>query len=167
MVYLCCITTTRMSVLLFLRRIFYVLRSFRWAVAVVAGIVVANGVVAVVLYARQCAPDRNLPGEFRCVDVGTAFMLPIALGILADLIIVALPLPVVWRLQLSPRRRAGLVFVFLLGLLYVLLRKSCILIICISQCHSGISFCGSKLVLKAWGKGREATRKDGREGLSR
>ncbi len=117
MLYVGLVTTTRWSVLLFLRRLFGVLRAFRLAVYAAATLVGAVALTTTVLFAQQCAPERNDPRRFGCIDVDLSFWVPVIPGIAADLLIVALPLPVVWRLQLSRRRRAGLVCVFLLGLL--------------------------------------------------
>lgn len=70
----------------------------------------------------NCVPveyfwNRQLPGGGRCVD-----LLQFAYGngitnLLLDVIVLCLPFPMLWRLQLNFRTKISLCFVFTLGFL--------------------------------------------------
>lgn len=54
-----------------------------------------------------------------CIDNNTYYVSSSAVNVAIDFWILVLPLSIVWTLQLSGRRKAGLTVIFLLGGLYV------------------------------------------------
>lgn len=59
--------------------------------------------------------------DFRdyCIDANAYYISTSAFNVALDFWILVLPLPVVWSLQLSGRRKVGLNVIFLIGGLYV------------------------------------------------
>ena len=51
----------------------------------------------------------------RCFDLNAFYVAGAALALASDVIILMLPMPVVWRLQVSKNQKIGLSVVFLLG----------------------------------------------------
>jgi hypothetical protein len=106
----------KVSILLLYRRLF---TPFLSIVTLVLGIIVVCWCVAGVLVTTfQCDPiaavwDFKL--DANCIDP-VAFSLAIALsGVLADLIVLCLPLQMVWRLHLPTRQKLVLSMIFGLG----------------------------------------------------
>ena len=53
--------------------------------------------------------------EGSCVDRGVVYICTAALGILSDLILLVMPLPMILQLQMPRRQKAGLVVLFVIG----------------------------------------------------
>ena len=54
-----------------------------------------------------------------CVDTARAELALAISDIITDIMILAIPLPMIWKLHLTPGQKVGLYFIFLLGLLSV------------------------------------------------
>lgn len=55
-----------------------------------------------------------------CIDENAYYVSTSVFNVALDFWILMLPLTIIWTLQLSRRRKAGLVAIFLIGILYVL-----------------------------------------------
>ncbi|KAI1436713.1 hypothetical protein GGR50DRAFT_185938 [Xylaria sp. CBS 124048] len=94
-------------------------RWFHFAVWVIAAIVsswaIAFGTAAIF----QCWPipygwDPTIPGGF-CIDYGLVVLVAGVINIITDFIILAMPIPVIWKLQASRQSKWELTFMFALG----------------------------------------------------
>ena len=112
----------KISILLLYRRIFGVSQNFTRAVYATLSLVVAYFVVCVCLTFFGCHPvsyfwDKTQEGE--CFDEVEFFKWNGVTNLLLDVIALALPLPMVWNLQLRTKQKLVLSGIFLLGFLYV------------------------------------------------
>lgn len=67
----------------------------------------------------QCTPvDSNWDASIvaHCVDLNTALVVLSSINVLTDFIILVLPMPLIWRLKTSIRRKMQLTSIFLLGI---------------------------------------------------
>ena len=76
-------------------------------------------IASIAIWLRICRPvqlnwDKTINGS--CGDEGTAELAAAGINMGLDVIIVLLPLPVVWRLQMATHKKAGVTAVFALGL---------------------------------------------------
>lgn len=83
-------------------------------VAFVAMIGISNALVA----AFACTPirgfyDPSVPA--RCIDSPSFYWANASLNVITDVIILVLPIPVVWGLQMSIRRKIEITLLFLTG----------------------------------------------------
>ena len=98
-------------------------RSFRLICWSFVAINVANLISVILSVLLICDPilysyDRTIPGG-RCGDL-TKFQLYTAIfNLLADFIIVVLPMPMLWRLQMQRKRKIGITLVFGMGFMSV------------------------------------------------
>lgn len=105
------------SILLLYRRIFPDRRFHLWVYAM-GVFVVAYSVSAFFAFLFQCVPiaagwDLNIKG--RCINLSLAFTIVGAINVITDAVILAMPLPQLWRLNTTTARKAQLVGVFLTG----------------------------------------------------
>ena len=108
-------------------------RSFRIACFVVMAIVVSWSLGAIFATIFQCIPiaaswNKEISGN--CVNSDATWFSYAVINILTDVIVLALPIPLVLRLHLSLRNRLLLCGIFLLGCLYVQSRSFIPLISC-------------------------------------
>lgn len=112
---------TKLSLLLMYYRIFRVpyFKKMAWAV----GIFVMAWVVCITfLFIFICVPVEKLwypdiPG--RCINQVATWIANAASTLLTDVIILMMPMPQLWSLQLTTREKIGLTCAFGLGSLYV------------------------------------------------
>lgn len=113
----------KISVLLFYRRLFNSSRSFSIA-SIVAGVIVIMWCLAVFFTALfQCKPiafnwDKTIEGG-TCIDPQTFFWGNSISNLLTDVIILGLPLPMIWGLNMSMGKKIAVTGIFLLGGLFV------------------------------------------------
>ncbi|KAF3796970.1 hypothetical protein GCG54_00005385 [Colletotrichum gloeosporioides] len=120
--YLATITLTKISVLIFYLRIFPN-KSFRRATYATITYIVTSMMVILFLQIFQCTPinfnwdgwKRDF-GTYRCLDLHRLVNIAGGLSISHDLIILVLPLPLLWGLNISKRSKVGISFMFSLGL---------------------------------------------------
>ncbi|KAF4120644.1 hypothetical protein GMORB2_2647 [Geosmithia morbida] len=112
---------TKLSLLLMYYRIFRVsyFKKMAWAVG---AFVMAWVVCVTFLFIFICVPVQKLwypelPG--RCIDQVGTWISNAASTLFTDLIILCLPIPQIWRLQLSKREKIGLTMAFGLGFFVV------------------------------------------------
>lgn len=79
-----------------------------------------HGLVFFLLIVFQCWPirslwDKTITGA-KCLPVSVAIgFTGAALSIVEDIIILLLPLPVVWKLQMSTRKKIAVIFLISMG----------------------------------------------------
>ena len=125
--YFAVVTAIKISILLMYRRIFSIDASFRRQSFAVGGVVVAFWLTATVATLTNCRPLKynwiGLQPEEYCFNYNIFWMVTGALEVVIEIVILALPMRMVLGLQLSRKRKLSILFVFLLGALYVLLRS--------------------------------------------
>ncbi|KAI9799384.1 MAG: hypothetical protein M1833_004084 [Piccolia ochrophora] len=107
----------KISILLLYRRIF-IYRTFRWVVWGLVVFFVAAFLINLFLSIFQCVPVQKawkpeLPGH--CLGFYEAWYAGSALLLATDVMLLIVPIPVVWQLQMDAKQKLGLIAVFLLG----------------------------------------------------
>ena len=97
-------------------------KPFRTAAHTISILVIAFGVGVVVSSFLLCNPtakfwDPSLPGT--CGSLVNYLLALSICNLVIDLIIILLPIPMIWWLQMSRRRKIELTITFTLGLVYV------------------------------------------------
>lgn len=110
----------RLAILLLYVEIFPGNKTFFWCAAGVGGLVFLYWVSSVLTIALLCQPvaynwDRTIPGT--CGDVLKIQYASAGFNLGIDLGVVLLPLPIVWRLQMSSRKKTGVTASFAIGIL--------------------------------------------------
>jgi hypothetical protein len=114
-----------MAILLLLHRIFNPMRTFRKFLYLGMILVSCAHLSAIPLYAAVCRPLKGQHWDFemlngRCAHPTSLHTVIIgAIGTALDIYIWALPLPLIFGLNLDMKRKFGLTVVFMVGLLYV------------------------------------------------
>ena len=104
------------TVLLYLR--IFISRGFRIAAFTVLGIVVAWSIGGICATIWQCVPIRgawDIKAHARCIDSGKFWIAYAVMNVLTDVMVLALPIPSILKLQLSRREKVLLCCLFLLG----------------------------------------------------
>jgi hypothetical protein len=105
------------------RRIFSIDPSFRTRSLLLLGVVFAFWLAVTIATLLNCRPLKyswiGLSWEQYCFNYNIFWMVTGVLEVVIDIIILALPVRMVLRLQLSRKRRFSIMLVFLLGGLYV------------------------------------------------
>ncbi|CAM1503312.1 Fc.00g080880.m01.CDS01 [Cosmosporella sp. VM-42] len=104
------------AILLYLR--LFVTQSFRIACFVVMGIIVASSIGGIGATIWQCVPIEgawNKNVDATCIDSNKFWMAYAIMNILTDVMVLALPIPPILRLQMSRRDKSLLCGIFLLG----------------------------------------------------
>lgn len=114
---------TKVSILLLYRRI-SVNKSFRMWANILIGINIALTVSIFIADLFQCYPlaflwDKTIPGG-KCINQQAFFVGSAVLNIISDCAVLVLPIPMVWQMQTNTRKKVALIFLFSLGILYVL-----------------------------------------------
>ena len=120
--YLLALLGYKMSILCLYLRIFDVDQLFRyctWAVMFITFGYLFSNIWTQIFGCRPVAKTwtPDLPGH--CIQTFKADYGYGSLNIITDLLIFVLPLPMVWRLQLSPRDKLGVSVIFVTGSMYV------------------------------------------------
>lgn len=120
--YKACLNLTKASILLLYLRIFGNVKWFRWLCTVLTAIVATYCAISVTVTIFQCTPvtrvyDKTVAG--RCIDNSKFWFANAGFSIATDLVILFMPLPMVYVLQLPRVQKAALMAVFTLGALYV------------------------------------------------
>lgn len=111
----------KISICLFLARIFSANNNFRvWAYTVIA-FIAAWSVMVVLTAFVLCQPvafnwDNTIPGG-KCANQPAAFLAIGVLDLLVDLMVLVLPLPMIWNLQLPLGNKIALFAIFGVGIL--------------------------------------------------
>lgn len=100
-------------------------RFMTWSLRGLIAFMFIHGAVFLMLVIFQCLPisaiwDKTISGK--CLPIAAAIGLTGAgLSIVEDFLILLLPIPELWKLQLSVKKRIGLVFLLSVGSLWVYL----------------------------------------------
>ncbi|KAL8644091.1 MAG: hypothetical protein Q9210_007429, partial [Variospora velana] len=111
--YLSC-TAIKICILLFYRRIFPV-RELKLALQIAMAIVIVYFLGSVLSLIFQCTPidkywHREKPGS--CVNGDIVFLVPGAINVALDFLIIALPIPLLWKLRTTVSQKSVLTGIF-------------------------------------------------------
>ncbi|KAH6654872.1 hypothetical protein BKA67DRAFT_624235 [Truncatella angustata] len=117
------INLTKSSILLLYMRIFGKVRWFKWVCINLTIIVAMYCTASLIVTIFQCTPvekawDKGMVGS--CIDNGKFWYANGAFSIATDIIILLLPMPLVYALQLPKVQKAALILVFTLGIFVVI-----------------------------------------------
>ena len=111
---------SKLSILLLLFRLFNVTKTFRYAIY--AGIVWVSVVALVTIFVTcgLCAPRlgesfSSITAANRCSHSDVWAVVAGVLYVMLDFYILCLPIPMVWRLQMGPKRKLGVLAIFMTG----------------------------------------------------
>ena len=118
MMYLPAVALPKLSILSLYYRLFPQ-KLFRSLTLVVVSIVVLNWLAFIFASVFECSPiayqwDKSIVGG-RCFNVLLYYRMVNVPNIVTDVAMLVLPMPMVWRLQTSRSRKAGLTICFLTG----------------------------------------------------
>ncbi|MCJ1339965.1 hypothetical protein MMC09_005257 [Bachmanniomyces sp. S44760] len=114
------ITLVQLSFCFFYSRIFtLVSRKFTIALYTCGGLAIVVGLVNLFPTIFQCSPvafayDKSIPGG-KCIQQRIMFVVEDVLLLVVDLFVVALPLPMIWGLQMPRAEKVAISGMFLLG----------------------------------------------------
>lgn len=120
LVYPTCLLLIQSSFLFFYVRVFTLQnRKFRYAVFTLAGLSVAIFIATFFVAVFKCHPiafnwNREIPGG-SCINTKAFFISALALNTFNDVLIVLLPVPMIWRVQIPKSEKIALLAVFLFG----------------------------------------------------
>lgn len=117
LIYVVGIGLNKYSVLFFYRRIFPQ-KSLLVILQIVGSVVLAWQIAICAAFVWQCRPvrkawDVSVPGS--CFEVTKLWLGNAVPNIVTDLVIIALPLPLIWNLHISRSQKIALCGVFLTG----------------------------------------------------
>ncbi|KUJ12789.1 uncharacterized protein LY89DRAFT_558860, partial [Mollisia scopiformis] len=116
--YIVVITLVKASILALYFRVF-LSNNFRIAAGIVLVLVVFSGLGVIAAIVFQCSPvdlawDRTIVGG-RCINVNELAYAAGAISVALDIIILVLPLPELYHLQMSKKKKLNVMFMFSLG----------------------------------------------------
>ena len=127
------IPLVKIAILMLYRRVFTGnQRWFKWTLWIMMTYSVLWGIATFIIVVVQCVPvpffwnraylfyKLDPPDNGSCLDTRASQVPSSLLNCIGDLILLLLPFPVLWRLQMSLGRKLELMFIFGLGALYVL-----------------------------------------------
>ena len=86
-----------------------------YSVAAFVGVCFLSLFIALLLQCRPLSAFWNPTTTAGCFDLYRFYVASAAINLASDMVVLALPMPMVWSLQLSFRRKIALSFVFLVG----------------------------------------------------
>ena len=120
--YASAISLLKLAALCFYARVFSINRRFRISLWIVSGLVVAWWIQSIFTYIFQCLPINKaweVDGSGSCVSVTQIYIAGALSNVVIDAIVLLMPLPLLWRLQLKPMEKPGITLVFSAGYLCV------------------------------------------------
>ncbi|GAD93081.1 conserved hypothetical protein [Paecilomyces variotii No. 5] len=110
----------KMSFLTFYLRVLDGTPAYRLMVFIAMGFTAVQTIAVWLFYGLQCIPlgtffNPAAYPEGHCVPTPLTLYIPASLNVLTDLIIYVLPIYPLWSLQMTTRRRLGLIFCFTIG----------------------------------------------------
>ena len=120
--YKAAINLVKCCILLLYLRLFQVVSWFRLSCWALLAIVATYCFSSIVVTIFQCNPvirafDKDTPGQ--CIDTAKFWFANAGFSIATDIIILLLPLPLVWRLEIPRTQKVALVAVFAVGIFVV------------------------------------------------
>ncbi|OTA52646.1 putative PTH11-typeG-protein-coupled receptor [Hypoxylon sp. EC38] len=121
--YKTCINLTKASILLLYLRLFGNTKWLRWACHFMLTCVIMYCIASVTATIFQCIPvtkafDKSIKGT--CIDNGKFWYANSGFSIATDVIILTIPMPLVYALQIPRVQKAALMMVFALGVFVVI-----------------------------------------------
>ena len=116
--HLCAVCFTRLSAVCFYARIFSISGEFRIALWSTTGLILSAFFAMLITGIFQCSPVYAAwtpQAIISCIDTYEWFLAEEIVSAIVDIVILVLPLPVVWHLQLKPMRKFLVGLVFLSG----------------------------------------------------
>lgn len=115
---------TKLSVLLFYKRVFRG-NTFNAAVWTMITIIGVWSVAFIFANLLQCYPislnwEDSGASASSCIQTNTMYLAQAWTDVLTDVMILSLPIPCIWALQMPARHKVGVTAIFLLGILTVL-----------------------------------------------
>ncbi|KAG8631814.1 hypothetical protein KVT40_000954 [Elsinoe batatas] len=115
------ISCTKLSILAFYRRLFFIHTRFRKACNILMVVVTAWIVAALFSTVFQCTPvpyayDKRIKGG-HCINLSASWYANATFNIISDFVITLLPMPVISKLQMKTREKFMLCGLFALGFL--------------------------------------------------
>jgi hypothetical protein len=119
MIYSAAVVFPRLSILASYLRIF-LKRSYRYTAYGLAILIILTGLASIITSFATCKPfSARYQGlesmGAHCYNTIPVFRWLIFVNILVDIVMMVLPLPIIWALQLSKKERIALMMIFLLG----------------------------------------------------
>lgn len=110
------ITTVKVSILLMLHRLFAVTR-LRFVLIAVSIFQVCWGIAFSMVFVFQCAPIQGAFSVSRsnCIDIYAALMVAGISNIIADIVILGLPIYIVRGLQMPYQKKLAVMGIFAIG----------------------------------------------------
>ena len=112
-----CYPLIKISILLMYYRLFVVSR-FQQVVRLCLVIVAMIGISTTLAAIFACSPVRGFYDssvKARCIDDVKFYWASACLNVITDAFVLVLPMPMVWRLQTTLRRKIGLSIIFVIG----------------------------------------------------
>ncbi|KAH8426379.1 uncharacterized protein LDX57_004117 [Aspergillus melleus] len=119
-VYIFCQWLIKMSFLTFYLRVLSISPVYKKAVYAVMAFTTMQTIAVLLFYGLQCLPldaffhPENYP-EAKCIPTPVTLYFPASMNVLTDMLIYILPIWPLWSLQMSRRRRMGLIACFTVG----------------------------------------------------
>lgn len=109
--------TGKIAILLLYQRVFDTGNGSRWLLRAIKVMLVLTFAIEggyIFIIAFQCFPVNSLWDptitDAKCVNTNIAFTVGAVLNIASDVILMALPIPALWKLQTTKKKRAGVAF---------------------------------------------------------
>lgn len=107
----------KLAILVLYRRLFPAKRV-RVIIYILASVLVGASIANTTAVLAACRPfsaNWNISGDAVCIDRHALFIWSSLPNMITDLVILILPLPIIWRLQMDNSMKAGLTFTFIVG----------------------------------------------------
>ncbi|KAJ5519453.1 hypothetical protein N7453_001875 [Penicillium expansum] len=117
-IYSTTVTLTKSSIVMFYHHIF----NLRWSLYFAMAIILGYFVAVIVTIAAACRPTSYFWQQYTdptangmCIDVPQFFFVNGIAAVLIDVMILCVPLPIIWRLQMPKSQRIAVTSILLLG----------------------------------------------------
>ncbi|KAL8685821.1 MAG: hypothetical protein Q9218_007524 [Villophora microphyllina] len=125
--YTVAITFAKLSLLLFLYRIFHVDKRFRIAAWITGAILTSWSLITILLAIFSCRPvraswDLKVRMDPKTVCYPKSYDVENVYGfcnVITDVVLIVMPIPLVWKMQVNRKKKLGVAMVFATGALYV------------------------------------------------
>ncbi|KAE8376222.1 hypothetical protein BDV26DRAFT_282780 [Aspergillus bertholletiae] len=119
MLYAFCVTCTKTSIIMFYKRIF----NLRYSLHVALFLIASYFLVVIITINVACDPIPYFWQQYtdpdtavgRCIDIPKFFFGNGIAAVLVDFVILTLPIPIIWKLQMPLSQRLAVIGVLLLG----------------------------------------------------
>ena len=113
------VSTIKISLVLFYRRLFHVNCRFRTLAEFYIGALVIFGICGICTTVFACRPinaywDKTITTA-QCLSYLKVYLAWTVVGLCTDLMTLIMPLPLLWRLQLPLKQKMSLSIIFVLG----------------------------------------------------